>query len=90
MKRAKSLPARLQKELAAFANLQEGNIDTSDIPEITDAEWSNRKIGPIYRPIKKSISLRLDVDILEWFRAKGQGYQTAMNRVLREYVASRR
>lgn len=90
MKRARALPAYLQKELAALANLDDRNIDTSEIPEITNAEWSRRNVGPIYRPIKKSISLRLDADVLEWFRARGQGYQTAMNRVLREYVTSHR
>jgi uncharacterized protein (DUF4415 family) len=87
MKRAEALPVRLRKELAALDNLEDGDIDTSDIPEITDAEWSRRKVGLIYRPMKKSISLRLDADVLEWFKSKGSGYQTAMNRVLREHFA---
>jgi uncharacterized protein (DUF4415 family) len=87
MKRAEVLPTRLRKELAA---LEDRDIDTSDIPEITDAEWSRRKVGPIYRPIKKSISLRLDADVLAWFKSKGSGYQTAMNKVLREHFARSR
>lgn len=90
MKRAKALPASLQRELSALRNFPDKDSDISDIPEITDAEWLRRKVGPIYRPVKKSISLRLDADILEWFRGKGQGYQTAMNRALREYMTARR
>ncbi len=90
MKRARALPVHLQKKLAALDNLEDKDIDVSDIPEITDAEWSRRKVGLIYRPIKKSISLRLDADVLEWFKAKGNGYQTAINRVLREHFSRSR
>ena len=90
MKRVKTLAVHLQKELAALDKLEDGDIDTSDIAEITEAEWSRRKVGPIYRPIKKSISLRLDADVLEWFKSKGSGYQTAINKILREHFARSR
>ena len=36
-------------------------------------------------PRKASISLRIDVDVLEWFKAQGSGYQTRINAVLRAY-----
>lgn len=36
-------------------------------------------------PPKKSISLRIDADVLEWFKRKGPGYQTKMNAVLRAF-----
>jgi uncharacterized protein (DUF4415 family) len=88
MKRARQLPAHLQAELKALGKLRDEDIDTSDIPEITDTEWLKRKVGPIYRPTKKSISLRVDADVLDWFKRKGRGYQTTINRVLREYFAS--
>jgi uncharacterized protein (DUF4415 family) len=88
MKRAKGLPRHLQAELKALSKLRDEDIDTSDIPEITDAEWARRESGPLYRPVKKSVSLRLDADVLEWFKSKGRGYQTAMNRVLRNYFSS--
>ena len=39
-------------------------------------------------PIKQNIHIRLDTDILEWFKAHGTGYQTRINAVLRAYVAS--
>lgn len=72
-------------ELNRLANLDEDEIDTTDIPEVTD--WSQAVVGKFYRPIKKQITLRIDADILEWFRGQGPGYQTAINQVLRAHVA---
>jgi uncharacterized protein (DUF4415 family) len=78
------------KELGALEALPEDQIDTSDIPEITDADWKKMKVGLFYRPTKKSVTIRLDSDLLAWFKAKGRGYQTAINRALREYVSKSR
>lgn len=44
---------------------------------------ARRGLQPI--PPKTSISLRLDADVLEWFKAQGAGYQTRINAVLRAY-----
>ena len=74
-------------EIEALAGLPEEEIDTSDIPEILD--WSDATRGLLYRPVKKQITLRLDADVVAWFRANapnGRGYQTEMNRVLREHA----
>jgi uncharacterized protein (DUF4415 family) len=90
MKRARKLPAHLRRELKALEALRDDQIDTSDISEITDADWAKRVPGPFHRPIKKSVTIRLDAEMVEWFQAKGPGYQTAMNRVLRDYFASHR
>ncbi len=64
-------------------------IDTSDIPELTEEFWQRAKRNPYYKPVKQQLTLRLDSDLVAWFkrRAEGQrGYQTDINRVLREYV----
>ncbi|MCE2407555.1 MAG: BrnA antitoxin family protein [Pseudomonadales bacterium] len=79
----------LQKaDLERLRNQSEDEIDTSDIPEILD--WSNARRGMFYRPVKRQITLRLDVDVVAWFREhageNGRGYQTEMNRALREHV----
>ena len=45
--------------------------------------------GMFYRPIKRQLTLRIDADIVEWFKERaldGKGYQTSINRALREYV----
>ncbi len=89
MKKATSrAPEKEQKaEIKALANLPEEKIDTTDIPEILD--WSGARRGMLYRPVKQQITLRLDADVLAWFRANapgGRGYQTEINRVLREHA----
>lgn len=59
-------------------------IDYSDIPELTDDFWKNASV--VIPPKKKSVSLRLDEDVLEHFKKQGKGYQTTINAVLRSYV----
>jgi len=68
-------------ELEALVRLADEDIDTSDIPEITD--WSKAVVGKFYRPIKNSITIRLDADVLAWLRQSGPGYQTRINALLR-------
>ncbi len=92
MKKAGSRsPTRTRKaELEALAALPEDEIDLSDIPEVRD--WSDAKRGLFYRPVKKQLTLRLDADVVAWFKGNargGRGYQTDINRALREYVGRR-
>ncbi len=59
-------------------------IDTADIPPL-DPEFF--KSAELRMPSKKSsITVRLDSDVLEWFRKQGKGYQTRINAVLRTYM----
>ena len=74
-------------EIDALALLPDDEIDTSDVPEIR--EWSGAGRGLLYRPVKQQITLRLDADVVAWFRANvpdGRGYQTEINRVLRAHA----
>jgi uncharacterized protein (DUF4415 family) len=70
-------------ELEALAALPDEQIDTSDIPPLTDAFWRNAARNPFYRPVKKQLTVRLDADVLAWLRAAGRGYQTKLNGILR-------
>jgi uncharacterized protein (DUF4415 family) len=82
------VPPELQAELDALATLPEDQIKTDDIPEVQD--WSGAKRGMFYRPIKQQITLRLDADLVDWFKThhpQDEGYQTSINRALREYVS---
>ena len=45
-----------------------------------------RDVGVLYRPIKKPVTLRLDADVLAWFKKSGRGYQTRINRALRSVM----
>ncbi|GAB3367619.1 BrnA antitoxin family protein [Massilia sp. G4R7] len=40
--------------------------------------------------VKQIVTIRLDVDMLEWFKSAGPGYQTRINQVLREYMEAQR
>lgn len=84
---SKKLTGKQKAEIEALAGLSDEAIDTSDIPEILD--WTDARRGLLYRPVKRQITLRLDADVVAWFRANapgGRGYQTEMNRVLREHA----
>ncbi len=87
---SKQLTPAQQAELAALENMPDEAIDTQDIPETAD--WSDAKRGVFYRPVKQQITLRLDADLIDWFKNQGEsptgrGYQTRINLALREYVA---
>ena len=78
-------------ELAALEALPDDRIDTTDAPELLD--WSDARRGVFYRPVKKQITLRLDADVVTWFKAHakgGRGYQTDINHALREHVLRER
>lgn len=68
----------------------ESDIDTSEQTEIRD--WSGAVCGRFWRPLKQSMTIRLDADIIAWFKASesGGGYQTSINRALREYITQHR
>ena len=90
MKKAKSNPltAAQRAETDALAALPEDQINTRDVPEQRD--WSGARRGVLFRPVKQQITLRLDADLIDWFRRHpepNEGYQTSINRALREYVA---
>lgn len=68
--------------------MKDEDIDFSDIPEILD--WEGAERGRFYRPIKKPVTLRLDADVLEWFKHHHPKYQSAINAALRQYIHGQR
>ena len=84
---SKGRTAKQKAQLDTLTDLPDEEIDTDDIPEVED--WSGAKRGLFYRPVKQQITLRLDADLIDWFKKhhpKDEGYQTSINRALREYV----
>lgn len=69
------------KELAALARMPDDKIDLTDAPEVR--EWRGA-VGKFYRPIKKPVTIRVDADVLAWLKREGRGYQTRINKLLRE------
>lgn len=76
------------EELAALAAMPDEEIDTADIPEITD--WSKAVVGRFYRPVKETVTIRLDADVLHWLKQGGKGYQTRVNGILRAVMEQQR
>jgi uncharacterized protein (DUF4415 family) len=74
-------------ELEALKGQPDAEIDYSDIPATTPEQWEGAEVGKFYRPVKQQITLRIDADVVAWFKAQGNGYQTAINRALREAMA---
>ena len=78
-------------ELARLIAMGDEDIDTSDIPDMKFENafpFRDRHLYKhLFKPIKQSTTVRIDADVLLWLRAKGRGYQTRINKILREAMA---
>ena len=86
MKKATLSPDQIE-QLAKLAAMPDEEIDLEDIPEAPAENWLHARRG-LYRPLKQPVTIRLDADVLTWFKehSAGGGYQTEINRVLRRHV----
>ena len=67
--------------------MQDEDIDFSDAPEVTPEMFARAVVVRQLTPRRKAqLTLRIDEDVLEWFKAQGRGYQTKMNLLLRAYM----
>ena len=82
----KKLTKNQSEEIRALRRLRDKEIDLTDIPEVTD--WSHAVVGKFYRPIKKSLTIRIDADVLAWLKGQGKGYQTRINGLLRRAMGT--
>tara|TARA_R110002126_G_scaffold123209_3_gene265144 strand:- start:860 stop:1147 length:288 start_codon:yes stop_codon:yes gene_type:complete len=73
-----------EERVAEIANMPDEDIDYSDIPELDEAWFAKAELR--MPATKEQVTLRLDVDILRFFKSQGKGYQTRINAVLRAYV----
>lgn len=87
MKKAKP-DSRRKSQIKALKKMKDRDINLDDIPEILD--WSKGVRGKFYRPVKQAISIRVDADVLTWFRTRSGKYQSKINEALREYMQKRR
>jgi uncharacterized protein (DUF4415 family) len=73
------------KRLSSMAHEE---IDTSEIPEISPEQFARAVVRRGLKPsvTKVQLTIRVDRDVLEWYRKKGRGYQTRINKLLRAYM----
>jgi uncharacterized protein (DUF4415 family) len=79
---------RVAESLRRIDAIRDEDIDLSEMPEITDFSQAVR--GRFYRPVKDQVTLRLDRDVLNWFKMNHEKYQTAINEALREHMCRQR
>jgi uncharacterized protein (DUF4415 family) len=78
-------PRMTPEQMQALRELRDEDIDLSDIPEQTGGGW--RRVSELIpAENKQQITLRLDADVIGFFRATGRRYQSRINAALREYV----
>ena len=89
-KKSTSLPSHTDWQ--RLKQMRDEDIDFSDLPEIPPEDFAHALVRKGLEPIarKSQITLRIDADVLEWFRAKGVGYQSQMNAVLKAYREAHR
>jgi len=81
-------------QLERFRNLTDEEIqagvdsDPDSAPVLDEKFWKNAR--PVFPGAKQLTSIRLDPDLLEWFKKSGRGYQTRINAVLRAYMQAQR
>lgn len=88
----KKLPPVTESEIQQIQNFDE-KFDDPECPPLSSKQISRmkklREIHPEwYKPTKTEIHMRVDTDVLEWFKSQGKGYQTKMNEVLRNFAFS--
>ena len=86
---SKKSPSRGRADLRRVRRMTESQIAKSSPPELADLPddfWSDAQL--VSAPAKEAISLRVDEDVLSWFREGGPRYQSRINAVLRSYVQS--
>jgi uncharacterized protein (DUF4415 family) len=80
----KTLPKVSGKEWERLDAITDEEIDCSEIPEFEDMSgfhpWEERRM---YKPVKVTVTCKLDADIVAWLKREGKGYQTRMNAILR-------
>lgn len=69
-------------------SMSDEEIDTSDLPPLDEDFFAHAELRlPRAKP---SITIRLDPDVLDWFKEQGRGYQTRINAILRSYMEAHR
>jgi uncharacterized protein (DUF4415 family) len=83
---------KLQTNWKLLRAMRDDDIDYSDIPPVSPEMFARgvlrRGLKPV--PRKKQLTLRIDADVVEWYRAQGLGYQTRINALLRAYMEESR
>jgi uncharacterized protein (DUF4415 family) len=83
----KPISIKSQTDFARLDKIKDEDIDLSDAPEITPEMFAKAIVRRGLKPrTKTQLTLRVDTDVLEWYKKQGRGYQTRINQLLRAYM----
>ncbi len=90
--RKSAISKKSQTDWKRVDALKDGKIDLSDTPELTPEMFARAVVRRGLKPVprKEQLTIRVDSDVLEWYRRQGRGYQTRINALLRAYMQERR
>jgi len=74
----------IKSDLARIDKLRDEEIDYTDIAELDDEVFAQPLVP--WPPKKETITIRVDAEVLRWFKRQGRGYQTRINQILRRYM----
>lgn len=84
----KDISRKSQTDWVRIDTMKDEDIDFSDIPPMTDEMWARGVVRKGLKPVppKQQLTLRIDQDVVEFFKEQGRGYQTKINQLLRAYM----
>lgn len=83
----KPISKKSQTDFTRLDKMKDEDIDFSDAPEITPEMFAKAIVRRGLKPrTKTQLTLRVDSDVLEWYKKQGRGYQTKINMLLRAYM----
>ena len=90
--RKKNISKESETDWERVRSMRDEDIDLSDLPEVTPEMFANAIVRKGFKqpPTKQQITLRIDQDVIAFFREQGQGYQTKINQLLRAYMEAHR
>ncbi len=77
------MQTRSKTDKKRLNDMSDKDINLDDIPQLDDEFFKNAQLQ---LPSKQAVTMRLDSDVLEWFKKQGKGYQTRINQLLRKYM----
>jgi uncharacterized protein (DUF4415 family) len=86
----KTSSVKIGKRTRELYGKRDRSLDCSDVPQLPPAQWAKAVVGKYYRPLKSQISFRIDNDVLDWLKSKGEGHLSRINAILREQMEHER
>lgn len=83
----KNTERKSRTDFGKVDKLRNNEIDYSDIPDLGEEFWKSAVVR--LPKSKQLVSIRIDEDVLAWFKSQGKGYQTKINEILKTYMRAK-